>query len=95
MLWTAGDGGAASFAPLAGQRSEGGSVTTTGAAAGGFVFFILGIPRQLWLLLLLWPPALALADELLLKRADRRAYGTELKFLRMEFDTKLGMYSPR
>jgi hypothetical protein len=52
------------------------------------------VPWPVWLLVLLWPlTALVVGEHV--KAHDTKLYDRDMKFLQLEFDTRLGQYSPR
>ncbi|ETV72849.1 hypothetical protein H257_12204 [Aphanomyces astaci] len=69
----------------------GGLVGGDGLALDAFVRFI---PGYVWLALGVWPILVVLVDELA-KQHDHRLLIRYYKFLRMQFDTRLGMWSPK
>ena len=52
------------------------------------------VPWKLWLLIFTWP-AISLAIGERVKAEDARKHNLHLNFLRLDFSTRLGMYSPR
>jgi hypothetical protein len=52
------------------------------------------IPWQMWLAIFLWPVVLLVLTENI-NAYDAQTYDRYMKFLQLEFDTRLGMYSPR
>ncbi|RHY31440.1 hypothetical protein DYB32_003494 [Aphanomyces invadans] len=69
----------------------GGLVGDDGVSLESFVVFI---PWYFWLALGVWPLLVLLVDELA-KQHDHRLLIRYYKFLRMQFDTRLGMWSPK
>jgi hypothetical protein len=56
--------------------------------------FVSGFSAGVWLLCTLWPvAALCIGD--LVKRVDITRHRLLMRRLRLHFDTRLGMYSPR
>lgn len=53
-----------------------------------------GVPWYFWLLWFIWPLMALIVDEMV-KVHDRNLLTRYFKFLRMQFDTRLGMWSPR
>ena len=58
------------------------------------VAFLEWIPWYLWSAFFIWPILTLLMDELV-KRHDHNLRDRYFKFLRMQFDTRLGMWSPK
>ncbi|KAF0683095.1 Aste57867_24783 [Aphanomyces stellatus] len=56
--------------------------------------FVQHVPWYFWLALLVWPLVAVLVDEIA-KRHDHHLLVRYYKFLRMQFDTRLGMWSPK
>ena len=52
------------------------------------------IPWQMWLVVFIWPFVVLILTEYV-NAYDARTYDRYMKFLQLEFDTRLGMYSPR
>lgn len=52
------------------------------------------VPWHLWLLIFFWPAVALVIDEKV-KAMDAQLHGRYMKFLQLEFDTRLGQYSPR
>jgi hypothetical protein len=52
------------------------------------------VPWEMWLVIFLWP-VFVLAINEKVNAYDARTYDRYVKFLQLEFDTRLGMYSPR
>jgi hypothetical protein len=52
------------------------------------------VPLELWSLILVWPLLNLVIGEIV-KADDARTHERYLKFLQLEFSTRLGMYSPR
>lgn len=52
------------------------------------------VPWYFWLLFLIWPLCVIVIDEIV-KSHDRHHLTRYFKFLRMQFDTRLGMWSPK
>ncbi|GLE02340.1 hypothetical protein PINS_up011178 [Pythium insidiosum] len=74
------------------SASRAGFVGVDGHALGAFVVDV--VPWPLWTLLLLWPGVTLAVDEVV-KRHDRFHMTRFYRFLRMQFDTRLGMWSPK
>ena len=52
------------------------------------------VPWELWLVVALWPLLSAAIGEKV-KASDAEMYERDMKFLQLDFNTRLGMYSPR
>jgi hypothetical protein len=52
------------------------------------------VPWYFWLIYLIWPILILIMDEII-KLHDRKHLIRYFKFLRMQFDTRLGMWSPK
>ncbi|TMW61091.1 hypothetical protein Poli38472_014552 [Pythium oligandrum] len=69
-----------------------GLVGADGLSLGTFVTQV--VPWHGWVVVCSWPSVSLLLDELV-KKSDRHYLKRYYKFLRMQFDTRLGMWSPK